>query len=267
MASTLLRPSVPCRAGAVAAPVDARLYDAEELTALLAEAQVHLAVLADNTAADTAGEAMRRLGKQLTFSEDLALEGATGATAQSGPEGAIESDPTLLLFAQSTSSSSLPRAVEVSGHALSTRLEAALASWSYSDGDVVLSLGLTAGENSSLIDAVEAPLAAGSAVEMVQCETVWDLWSSLETSDASVVFLDSKWCWRLVQSYESLAASVQQGLRERTQRPAGRAAHVSELRFGNDQDLAKRWQEIFNCPLTWHFSCAEAHNGEFDRSR
>lgn len=244
------------RAGAVAAPVDARLYDAEELTALLAEAQVHLAVLADNTAADTAGEAMRRLGKQLTFSEDLALE---GATAQSGPEGAIESDPTLLLFAQSTSSSSLPRAVEVSGHALSTRLEAALASWSYSDGDVVLSLGLTAGENSSLIDAVEAPLAAGSAVEMVQCETVWDLWSSLETSDASVVFLDSKWCWRLVQSYESLAASVQQGLRERTQRrPFRFLVALAPPGTVLSEDLAKRWQEIFNCPLTWHFSCAEA---------
>ena len=53
-----------------------------------------------------------------------------------------------------------------------------------------------------------------------------------------------RWCWRLVQSYESLAASVQQGLRERTQRrPAGRAAHVRIARNGG---FCFQWSTLFN---------------------
>eukprot|EP00434_Breviolum_minutum_P033031 symbB.v1.2.029223.t1/scaffold3173.1/size63673/4 len=184
------------------------MYSVEELMALLAEAQVHLGVLSDQAAADAASEALRRLGKPMAVADDLAFEGHISEPASSAGGKVKRASPSMMLFAHQESN--LPRAVEVPAEAVGTRLKEAASAWRFAEGDVVLSLGLTATENASVIDALEAPLMAGSTVEMKPCESVWDLWSALETTMASVVFLDSQWCWRLVQSYESLSVTVKQ---------------------------------------------------------
>ncbi|CAJ1355527.1 unnamed protein product, partial [Effrenium voratum] len=196
------------RAGATAAPVDASAFDAEELTALFAEAQVHMAVSAGSGDA-TMHEAARCLGKPAASAENLAAEGS--ASDVPGPD---DSKPSMMLFAQSPLGGS--RAAEVPEKALTARLARANSAWNFAEEDVVLSLGLDAGDATSLVDALEAPLAAGAAVELAQVDAVWDLWSTLESTTATVVFLDSRWCWQLAQTHGSLAAPVRANLQARS---------------------------------------------------
>ncbi|CAK9005781.1 unnamed protein product [Durusdinium trenchii] len=241
------------RAGATAAPADVSVYDTEELTALLAEAQVHMAVLSNRSAVDRVQQAMRPLGKQLAVAEDLAFEGAGEASATKG-----DLVPSMLLFARSPSTPNVVRAVEVEGRALEARRARAAATWQFTQDDIVLSLGLTAGETASVVDAVEAPLEAGSSVEMARGESIWDFWSALDETSASIVFVNSKLCWRLVQSHQSLAAALRQRLRTRSKSKPLRCVALAPPGTVISEELGSRWQDMFNCPLTWHFSCAEA---------
>ncbi|CAE7620765.1 mco, partial [Symbiodinium necroappetens] len=247
---------------AIAAPVDSSVHGAEELTALFAEARIQLAVLADASASEASNvqEAARRLGASTVCANTLAVEGSSmpaDAISEGLPKG---SESSMLLFAHcSTLGSSAPRAAEVDGLALSARISRSTVAWEFCAEDTVLSLGLEAGSAAAVVDAMEAPLASGARVVCSAAESVWDLWSAIdEAKEASVAFVGSEWCWSLAKSYSSLAAPLRESLRSRfREKPFRHFVAAAPAGTVLSQDLAARWREIFNCPLTWHFSCAE----------
>lgn len=248
---------------AIAAPVDSSVHGAEELTALFAEARIQLAVLADASASEASNvqEAARRLGASTVCANTLAVEGSSmpaDAISEGLPKG---SESSMLLFAHcSTLGSSAPRAAEVDRLALSARISRSTVAWEFCAEDTVLSLGLEAGSAAAVVDAMEAPLASGARVVCSAAESVWDLWSAIdEAKEASVAFVGSEWCWSLAKSYSSLAAPLRESLRSRfREKPFRHFVAAAPAGTVLSQDLAARWREIFNCPLTWHFSCAEA---------
>eukprot|EP00931_Biecheleriopsis_adriatica_P119589 TRINITY_DN94816_c0_g1_i1.p1 TRINITY_DN94816_c0_g1~~TRINITY_DN94816_c0_g1_i1.p1 ORF type:complete len:482 (+),score=98.24 TRINITY_DN94816_c0_g1_i1:152-1597(+) len=246
------------REGASAAPVDATGLGVEELAEFFAEAQVHLTVVAGASPGEEhfVREAARRLGMSMASAADLRAEGAgtlasAGAAAQAG----------LLLFATTPSlGSSMPRAVEVPKSAVDSRLSAAIAAWGLDKKDTVLSLGLHAGEAASVVDALEAPLESGASIALPEnASSVWDLWAALHAeSEATVAFISSGWCWRLVEAYGSLAPALRAEFATRwAKRPLRHFVALAPAGSVLSEDLAQQWQEVFRCPLTWHFSCAE----------
>ncbi|CAE7341589.1 mco, partial [Symbiodinium pilosum] len=236
-----------------------RLPLMKELTALFAEAQIQLAVVADASSSEASSvqEAARRLGASTVCADALSVEGISTPSHEgqlSLPESSI------FLFAQcSTLGSSAPRAAEVDGAALNARVSRSTAAWSFTGDDTVVSLGLDAGSAAAVVDAVEAPLASGAAVLCSAAESVWDLWSTIdEAKAASVVFVNSKWCWSLARSYNSLAAPLRESLRSRfLEKPFRHFVAIAPAGTVLAEELAALWHEIFNCSLTWHFSCAE----------
>jgi len=129
----------------------------------------------------------------------------------------------------------------------------------------VLSLGLQAGEPAAVVDAVQAPLAVGASVAVPELPRlpagqVWELWAALQQErDATVVFVGSEWCWRLLDAHEQLAPALRAELSARwAEQPFRHTVAVAAPGTVLSRDLSQRWTEVFGCPLTWHFACAEA---------
>lgn len=76
---------------------------------------------------------------------------------------------------------------------------------------------------------------------------------------STVAFVGADWCWRLVDAYEELTPLARAELDARwAARPFRHMVAVASAGAALSEDLEARWQRIFRCPLTWHFSCAEA---------
>lgn len=260
-----------CRAaGAAVAPVDVAGRTSEELCEVFAEAQIHLAVAAGPSSGSSnepaVFEAARRLGASAASMHDLRREGLpfAGATVS---VSSLESRaaPLLLLTTPPPWVGGAAKAAEVGDDAFSARVQAAVAFWGLSENDMVLSLGLESGREAALVDAGEAPLLAGATVALAELRSlpdgrIWDFWAAVhEHATATILFVDMQWCWQLVESYPSLAPSVRAELASRwAKRPFRHSVAVASLGTTMSQDLANHWMEVFKCPLTWHFSCAEA---------
>lgn len=260
-------------AGAIPAPIDVGRCDMTEIMQRFAEARVSLAILAgsEGPEEELAREAARRLGTPtasafLLHSEGLACGSTTNDSRRDTSLAAQEGLP-LLLFSTPPGSGSA-RAAEVPNSALSARIAGAIDLWGLNENDTVLSLGLRSDASSAIIDAVEAPLAAGASVALpapkftdaasVQRE-VFDLWAALrDEKDATIVFVASEWCWKLVDAYNGLARPLRSELAARwAEKPFRHMVSLANPGTVLSRDLAQRWVEIFGCPLTWHFSCAE----------
>jgi len=137
--------------------------------------------------------------------------------------------------------------------------------WGFTEGDTVLSLGLPADEPASIVDTLEAPLAAGARVTIPELGhaaegEVWDMWAALlAEEEATVLFVASEWCQKLLLAHTKLAGSVRAELATRwAKRPFRHTVAIAPRGTALSVDLSDRWAKAFGCPLTWHFSCAEA---------
>merc|ERR1712232_894884 len=94
--------------------------------------------------------------------------------------------------------------------------------WSFSEKDTVLSLGLSADSPAAVVDALDAPLAAGARLGFSESlapdspEQAFSLWKAIyETPEASVIFMDSRWCWKFLDAHAQLSAQITRELERR----------------------------------------------------
>lgn len=247
------------KSGAAAAPVDSR--NPHELQGHLAEAQVHLAITA-GTQVDSSvvQEAARRLGTQTVTAAQLYHDGLSAAVDWSSTRLTKNTaEPPLMFFSVGTKGIRLAKVPE---KALKARLQNAIEMWELTKADVVLSLGLDAGLPTTVIDAMEAPLAVGADVILpVQSTTdVWDMWATLRDSNAvSVVFVSSEWCEKVVDAFGSLSMQLRGTLADRwKRRPFRKTVVMASPGDVPSEVVGRRWADIFGCELVWHYSCAEA---------
>lgn len=157
-----------------------------------------------------------------------------------------------------------PRAARVPARALDARIAHAIKSWGFNKHDVVLSLGLNAGDASAVVDALQAPLEAGALLAFPEkkaaTEPVWDLWSALRDEEsATFVFVGFEWCWKLLDEHDKFSTKMRNALAARwAKQPLRRTVAVAHPGTVMSRDLCQRWKEVFNCPLTLLFNCAEA---------
>lgn len=255
-------------AGAAVAPVDVLHRSIEEVAALMAESQTQLVITAEPCWAPAAALSLAagRLGALTVPAAVLRAEGqglAERGERREESGGAARAAPPVLLPTKG-GDSGLLRSAEISGPALEARVRSALATWGFSDADTVLALGLRSDASAALVDAVEAPLSVGASVhfsgDKAGSEEVWDLWSALrDETDATIAFVDASWCWKLLDAHAQLASPVRQELAARwAARPLRHTVALAPTGATLSMDLARRWEDVFRCPLTWLFSCAEA---------
>jgi len=182
--------------------------------------------------------------------------GTTGtATVSAGP-----AQP-LFLFSKGLGATTF-RAAFVPDQALLTRITSAVEMWRFTEADTVLSLCLSADSPTAVVDSIEAPLSVGAAVSLPELglnPAVWDLWAAFrDEPSASVVFVGAEWCEKLLDSHNQLAAPLRAELSERwSARPFRRIVAVASQEMAPSEELAERWLDVFKCPLSWHYSCAE----------
>eukprot|EP00927_Polykrikos_kofoidii_P072037 TRINITY_DN68207_c0_g1_i1.p1 TRINITY_DN68207_c0_g1~~TRINITY_DN68207_c0_g1_i1.p1 ORF type:complete len:529 (+),score=61.44 TRINITY_DN68207_c0_g1_i1:50-1588(+) len=262
-------------AGAVVAPIDVQNRDSETLAACLAESHARMAITAGACAPEehvALRDALKQVGILATSTSSLLEQGRGIATKKSSatatPPESVDESPPMVMFTDPSAGelAGPPRAAEVPGHALEARVRGAVAMWGLTERDTVITLGLTGDAPTALVDALEAPLSVGAAV-CFPCpkpgsskEQAWDLWAALrDEHEATVAFIDPAWCWRMLDAHEELAAPIQAQLAKRwADKPLRRTIVVSRPTADPSQELSMRWAEVFGCPLTWLFSCAEA---------
>lgn len=257
------------REGMVAAPVDVAGRDAEELSHMLAEAQVQLTVVAGSLVPaeeQSIKEAASCLGTSIARASRLRAEGSAIQEQEHGSPGSGSNSVPLFMFATPPShGSGAPKVAEVSEASLNARVLRALTMWAIDGSDTVLSLGLGVESSTAVIDALEAPLSAGAHVSVherraTDDQEAWELWEALyREKDATIAFIESTSCRKLVDAFDSLHVRIRSELQERWQRrPLRHTIALSPAGTVLAEDLTERWQEIFNTSLKWHFSCPEA---------
>ncbi|CAK0799246.1 unnamed protein product, partial [Prorocentrum cordatum] len=250
--------------GAAVIPVDPRGCRADELCRRLADAQARLVVLAGETP-DSEIKALRDAARQVGAHVASVLPLRGSGLPLEGPSAPCASEAAPLLLASSAPGSHATLTAEVTPEAVDARVAAAVELWGLSSSDTVLSLGLPADSPVGVLDAVEAPLSVGASVALpgraVEAAAgVWHFWAAIrDERDATVLFLPSDWCSLLLDAHEGLAPGLRAELAARwAAQPLRHCAAVAPAGSVPSSQLAQRWQEIFHCPLTWYFSCAEA---------
>lgn len=237
--------------------------------------------------------AVQDLGADAASVMQLSAEGSigTGTDGQGGGGGAAgtlagRGNPASLLLFSVTQGSQrgMARAAEISLQALNARIEGAIRHWEFDKEDVVLPLGLMADTACAVVDAMEAPLAAGGRIawpeatawgprsqwskaggaagpRLVAAETPEDMWARLlEAPEATKIFISSECVLRLLEHHSSLASGLRAELAARWRsRPLRLTVALASPGSVVSPEQSQHWLEVFGgCPLTWHFSCPEA---------
>mmetsp|Transcript_81372 Transcript_81372/g.212120 ORF Transcript_81372/g.212120 Transcript_81372/m.212120 type:complete len:499 (+) Transcript_81372:89-1585(+) len=280
-------------AGAAVALLDLRNRAGEDLSERLAEAQVHLAILAGTDVGSPEGKlalnAARRLGASTASVAALQGEGASAAVASAAafvaqsPSGQVSAKPregapgdggaSLLLFSAPPRLAGPARAAQVGQSAVEARVAEAVRFWGLVEIDTVLPIGLASDQSCSVVDALEAPLAAGCRVALpvyqagythgfgsAAVEAPSEMWASIvEAVDATVIMISAESLRHFLDAYHTLAPGLRADLALRSRaRPVRLSVAFCSPGTVPSRELSERWNEIFACPLTWHFSCAEA---------
>lgn len=270
-------------AGASPAPIDVRRCLSEEVGERLAEARVQLAVVSASQQSGreeaAAVEAARRLGTPTASPAALWDEGARA------PDPAADADASqglaMLLLSDAPGGVGTARAAEVARGAWEARVALATRQWGLVADEAVLPLGLRADDPCAVVDAIEAPLAAKCRLVLPQTsgapppeaalgggvarrspgeEAASELWARvLAASEASVIFVGADDLRPFLDAYRSLARGLREELAKRYKDRAPRLS-VALARLGTmpSAQVSAEWEEVFRCPLTWHFSCPEA---------
>lgn len=265
---------------AVAIPVDSSARLRDDMLERIAEVQAHLVVVAG---ACTSVESMvkdvsQRLGASWVTAAMLSNEGrglsvmeVASATASSESvdkseahkDTNLRSYPPLLLFS-SRSGETAVRAAYVSHEAMMARISHAVNMWHLCKDDNVLSLALHADSPAAVVDALEAPLSIGAAISLPEASSapleVWDLWAAIrDEPSATVIFISSEWCEKLLDAYAELAPALRADLIQRwATRPLRFTVAVSPAEMSPSSEISDRWFEVFQCKLLWQYTCAEA---------
>eukprot|EP00811_Abedinium_folium_P036762 NODE_9440_length_1424_cov_6.090208.p1 GENE.NODE_9440_length_1424_cov_6.090208~~NODE_9440_length_1424_cov_6.090208.p1 ORF type:complete len:394 (-),score=116.40 NODE_9440_length_1424_cov_6.090208:242-1372(-) len=229
----------------------------------LSEVQAKLVVLASAPEHEqkTAADAAQRLGAMCMPVAKLCGYGASAAAEDAA------SDVASLMLLSKAPGMTAARAAVLSASTTAARVAAAVELWGFTKDDDVLSLGLNSDWTAAVFDAAEAPLSVGATVTLPQLpsppdERVFDLWAALrDHKDTTVAFIGGGWCRRLVNAYPRLSPQLRAELSYRwAERPLHHCVVVAPpgTSMMPSAELANRWQEIFHCPLTWHFASAEA---------
>eukprot|EP00403_Amphidinium_massartii_P018468 CAMPEP_0178411278 /NCGR_PEP_ID=MMETSP0689_2-20121128/21411_1 /TAXON_ID=160604 /ORGANISM="Amphidinium massartii, Strain CS-259" /LENGTH=498 /DNA_ID=CAMNT_0020032477 /DNA_START=43 /DNA_END=1536 /DNA_ORIENTATION=- len=257
------------KAGVPVAPVDISGCDAEELKSRLADAEVQLAVTAglQQTQEAEVHSAVQRLGATPTSAVSLHNEGCAFDSSEAAD--ATDKDGASLLLYSCPPGASVARVSALPTSAFAARVSRASKRWEFSNKDTVLQLGLRSDNPAAIVDAIEAPLSLGAGVAWpdqpagrttLRAETVWDAWAAIrDTEQATVVFIAPELCWRLLDVYSQLSSGLRATLSARWEaKPWRLAVAVATPGTEVSQELSEKWASIFRCPLTWHFSSAEA---------
>lgn len=264
--------------GAVAAPVDCAAWQREDLLERISEMQAHMVV--DTARCEATQGASKdvalRLGASWASAAELGYKGreiAVSEAADAASRGEAQEQnvslgagsqgcPPLFLFSSRASS---VRAAYVPERVLAARIAHAIELWRFTEADTVMSLCLPADLPASVIDTVEAPLSVGAAVSLPEWDSkspprVWDLWAALrDEPSATVLFVPAERCRELVDAHQHLAPRLRAELAERwSKSPFRFTVAVAPQNLAPSEELANQWLEIFGCPLSWHYSCAEA---------
>jgi len=211
--------------------------------------------------AELVKQAAGRLGMAIASFSALKSEAREPPLGKVGRDNGDAAHPMLFLSQQPGFAS--PRAARVLTCALDARIARAVKFWGFDKNDVVLSLGLNAGDASVVVDALQAPLEAGASLAFPErraaMEPVWDFWSALRDEEsATFVFVGLEWCWKLLDEHDRFSTKMRKELAARwAKQPLRRTVAVARPGAVMSRDLCRRWEEVFHCPLTLLFSCAE----------
>jgi len=251
-------------AGATVVPLDVQGRSPEEVRNCLAEARAQLTVAAGISCTKDAAvlrDASHFIGAEATTAQMLYELG--DSASDSAADTAKQDSPSVLLLSDAGVQS--VRAAEVHHNAMQARVKTAAELWRFTAQDRVVSLGLRSDCPAALVETLEAPLSVGATVNVwsprsMDDQRVWDFWTIMrQDAEATVAFVGARWCWKLLDAYASLAAPVRAEFAERwAKKPLRHTVAVAPPQFTQSTSLSQQWQEVFKCPLTLLYSCAEA---------
>eukprot|EP00929_Paragymnodinium_shiwhaense_P122147 TRINITY_DN94750_c0_g1_i1.p1 TRINITY_DN94750_c0_g1~~TRINITY_DN94750_c0_g1_i1.p1 ORF type:complete len:508 (+),score=92.70 TRINITY_DN94750_c0_g1_i1:138-1661(+) len=259
------------RCGLEVAPLHLHESNPEVLASRLGEVEgLQLAVVAGSLSEWDAA-AMRSAAQQVCVSLAMAgalhAEGSYAASLSAEakrPEN--EESASLLLYSRLFEAQGTSPLAQIPSAALKARVESSKQLWSYSSDDTVLCLGLAADSAATIVDALEAPLAAGARIGFSEpspargkMAQAWNYWKAVfETPDATTLFVDSQWCWSLLDTHSQLSPELQQELQQRrSERPLRRVVIVAPASSSISPSFVQRWSEIFGVAPVWLFTSAE----------